>query len=432
MTYLIVPVVFLTIFALGAFFWFWWAAPRAQVPLHFDEDQLKQLEVQDRLRQTSYQILTGLGIGSTFIAGAVQLWISSNQWNADYRLRLLHEQNQQFAEATKSLVEAGDKPYAQQSAQRISALASENPEAFGQQAITILESVITHGASKSIMGVSHTCTIQTGEPDQLEPINELREDPPPAAQAAVQQLGSSPLAMFRHSFTGRSCTDGAGSRRLNFANLSFDNFDFSWLDLSCSSMSQAKLRRVSFRNANLFGADLRGARLADYDIPNSPAAKGILLGKSFSRDSIGFDLSDPKVIGSKPADASIPRIPDWQTYRCFITDLRYADLRGVNFQDASLGGADFRGADLTGANLCGATVSRANFLGAKGLTTAMLKGACVGRPENDDDVIKGSQPIGLEAYFSNDFQGINKCEVKRECQPMDAQMSSAYINRPRR
>ncbi|MFB6450585.1 pentapeptide repeat-containing protein [Bradyrhizobium tunisiense] len=28
--------------------------------------------------------------------------------------------------------------------------------------------------------------------------------------------------------------------------------------------------------------------------------------------------------------------------RCFITDLRHADLRGVNFEDASLGGADFR------------------------------------------------------------------------------------------
>lgn len=431
MSFLIVPLVFIAIFAGGAFFWFWWAAPQAQVPLHLDADQLKQLELQDRLRQTSYQILTGLGLVSSFIAAAVQLWITSNQWSADYALRLLHEQNQQFAEATKNLVGAGDKPYAQLAAQRVTTLASENPEAFGRQTITILESVVVGGTKTNRLAESHTCTIDTGKPDQVWPVSEVREEPPPAAQAAVQQLGSRPLAMLRHSFTGRSCINGADRKRLNFANLLLDNFDFSGLDLSCSLMSQANLRRVSFRYANLFGADLRGARLADYDIPNSPASTGMLLGTLYGSESVGFDDPDD-LTKATVGDQSIRRLPVWQTYRCFITDLRDADLRGVDFENAALGGADFRGADLTGANLCGATVSRANFSGTKGLTADMLKDVCVGRPEDNDSTIKASQPLGLHGYFSNEFKSIKRCSVRSACSPMNAQYSHALIDRPRR
>ena len=431
MSLLIVPLVFIAIFALGAFFWFWWAAPRAQVPLHLDADQLKQLEVQDRLRQTSYQVLTGLGLVATFIAGAVQLWITSNQWNADYRLRLQHEQNQQFAEATRNLVEAGDKPYAQIAAQRITSLVSESPDALGQQAITVLESVVADRTKDNRMRESRTCTIDTGDPGQKWPFHELREEPQPAAQAAIQQLGGARLAALRHSFTGRSCDDAG--RRLNFANRGFDNFDFSWLDLSCSIMPQAKLRRVSFRHANLFGADLRGARLADYDVPGSPASTGLLLDRPFTTASIGFDGADPgPKKKAKVGDEPPPKLDVWQTYRCFITDLRDADLRGVDFENAALGGADFRGADLTGANLCGATVSRANFTGAKGITSAMLNDVCVGRPEDSDHIIDASQPLGLKQYFSEDLKRIKKCEARHDCAPRDAQMSDALINRPRR
>ena len=430
MFFLIVPLIFIATFLLGAFLWFWWAAPRAQVPLHFDADQIKQLEVQDRLRQTSYQVLTGLGLVATFIAGAVQLWLTSNQWNADYRLRLDHEQSQQFAEATRSLVEAGDKPYAQIAAQRIANLVSESPT-LRQQAVTVLESVVIDHTKGNRMRVSGTC--DAGDPTRERPIVERREEPPPAAQAAIQQLGGAALARLRLSSTGRSC---AGGKPLNLANLGLDNFDLSWLDLSCSVMTQAQLRRVSLRHANLFGADLGGASLADWDIPGSPATSKWWtkdrVTSRFTAESIGFDETDPAPESKEAKDSSLPKLDVWQTYRCFITDLRYADLRGVNFENAALGGADFRRADLTGANLCGATVSRANFTGAKGLTTAMLRQACVGRPEDDDDTIVASQPLGLERYFSDDFKRIARCGARRsDCQP-NSQMSNALINRPRR
>jgi uncharacterized protein YjbI with pentapeptide repeats len=433
MSILIVPIVFITIFCLGAFLWFWWAAPRAQVPLYLDADQLKQLEVQDRLRQTTYQILTALGLASTFIAGAVQLWITSGQWSADYNLRLVHEQNQQFAEATKSLVEAGDKAYAQQAAQRVAALAAENSEVFGPQAIAILESVVVDRTKYNRLGESQTCAIDPEDPTQIKAANEHREEPPPAAQAAIQQLGQAKLAAMRRTFTGNACTDTAVSKRLNFANIGMDNFDFSELDLSCSWMSQANLRRVSFRYANLFGADLRGARLADYDIPNSPASKGMLAGAPFTSLSIGFDETDPRPKEPRSNNGTgVPKLAVWQTYHCFITDLRHADLRGVDFGGASLAGADFREADLTGANICGTTVSRANFTEAKGLTADMLKEVCVGRPEDDDGTIKASQPLGLDKYFTKEFPQITRCSEGHECRPRDARLSNALINRPRR
>ncbi|MFB6420043.1 MULTISPECIES: pentapeptide repeat-containing protein [Bradyrhizobium] len=436
MFYLIVPLVFIAIFVLGAFFWFWWAAPRAQVLLHFDADQIKQLEVQDRLRQTNYQVLTGLGLVATFIAGAVQLWLTSSQWNADYRLRLDHERSQQFAEATRSLVDAPDKPYAQVAAQRITGLVSENPGAFGQQAITILESVVVDGTKANRMRESGTCYAE--DPTRPRPVVERREEPPPAAQAAIQQLGGAVLSRVRSSPTGRLC---AGDRRLNLANLGLDNFDLSGLDLSCSVMTQAQLRRVSLRYANLFGADLGGASLADWDVPGSPASSGWLWKESerrkqlvktpFTAESIGFDETDPAQKKGAERKNPLPELAIWQTYRCFITDLRYADLRGVNFENASLGGVDFRGADLTGANLCGATVSRANFRGAKGLTSDMLRRVCVGRFGDDDATINAAQPLGLEPYFSGEFRRVEMCGVRRgDCQP-NAQTSKA-LNRPRR
>ncbi|MBB4375656.1 Pentapeptide repeat-containing protein [Bradyrhizobium sp. Rc3b] len=438
MFYLIVPLVFIAIFLLGAFFWFWWATPRAQVLLHFDADQIKQLEVQDRLRQTNYQVLTGLGLVATFIAGAVQLWLTSNQWNADYRLRLDHERGQQFAEATRSLVDAPDKPYAQVAAQRITSLVSESPGAFGQQAITILESVVVDGTKANRMQESGTC--DAGDPTRPRPVVERREEPPPAAQAAIRQLGGGVLSRVRSLPSGRLC---AGDRRLNLANLGLDNFDLSGLDLSCSVMTQAQLRRVSLRYANLFGADLGGASLADWDVPGSPASSGWLWKESerpkqfektrFTAESIGFDETDPapKKKEERKTNAS-PKLDVWQTYRCFITDLRNADLRGVNFENASLGGADFRNADLTGANLCGATVSRANFRDAKGLTTAMLRQVCVGRFGDDEDTIIAAQPLGLEPYFSGEFRRVEMCGVRRgDCQPSADQTSKA-LNRPRR
>jgi uncharacterized protein YjbI with pentapeptide repeats len=429
MSILIVPLVFITIFCLGAFFWFWWVAPRAQVPLHLDADQLKQLEVQDRLRQTTYQILTALGLASSFIAAAVQLWITSGQWSADYNLRLLHEQNQQFAEATKNLLAAGDKSYAQQAAQRLAALAAENPEVFGRQAIDTLESVVVDGVKDNHLSDSQTCTIDTGHPEEIKWKNEFREEPPPAAQAAIQQLGQAKLAAMRRTFTGKACADG--SKRLTFANIHLDNFDLSWLDLSCSRMSQANLRRVSFRRANLFGADLGGASLADYHIPNSPAYWGMLKEAPFTNQSIEFDETDPppKEPRSKDVASTVSKIPRWQTYRCFITDLRHADLRGVDFENAALGGADFRAADLTGANFCGSNVSRANFTEAKGLTPEMLKEACVGyKPEDDEGTIKASQPLGLDKKFPL----IKKCDAKQKCPQRDSWISNALINRPRR
>jgi uncharacterized protein YjbI with pentapeptide repeats len=416
---LIIPVVvFVAVVGLGVFFWFWYAVPRKQVPLHLDADQIKQLEVQDRLRQTSYQVLAGVVLFATFIAGVVQFGITSHQWTKDHNLRLRHELSQQFSEAVKSLIDSKNVPYAKQATQRISALADENPKLFGQQALDVLESVVVARTKKSRLIGLPRCT--------------SREDPPPDAQVAIRQLGQPNLAPFRAASNGRACSE---KRPLELSHAKLDSFDLSLLDLSCSSMSQASLRRVSLRGANLFGADLRGAQLADYDITNSPANTGELDGKPFTNQSIGFDPADPPTGQNarlRDAESKLPRLPVWETYRCFITDMRHADLRGANFEGASLGGVDFRNADLTGANLCGTNVSRANFIGAKGLDSAMFRDACVGKPDSDKQTISRAQPFGLESYFPGELLPIQKCPEHHTCLPRNAEFSNALINRPRR
>jgi uncharacterized protein YjbI with pentapeptide repeats len=424
--------VFVGILALGGFFWFWWAAPQWQVPSHLKSDEIKQRELQDRLRQTSYQVLTGVGLIVTFVATLVQFSITSRQWSSDYDLRLRHEQAQQFAEAAKDLVGADRAAFAEQAAQRLSSFAIKNPADFNRQAHGILASVVREGTKGNDLHDSQECRVNSSDPDGSisikEPENYDREEAPPAAQAAIIHLGSAKFATLRHSYTSGACVDPQddGAVILNFGHHRFDNFDLSGLDLSCARMDQARLRRASLISARLFGADLRGARLADWDILNSPAATGWLDGQRFTTADIGFDQpTNGGNRGKKPA-----RLESWRTYRCFITDLRNSDLRGADLEGAALGGADLTGADLTGGNLCGANISRANFTGAKGLTTGMMKKTCVGWSSDTESALAAMQPIGLERIFTNDFKRIEACP--KNCEPMDRAAAYALINRPRR
>jgi hypothetical protein len=427
--------VFVGVLAVGGFFWFWWAEPQWRVPPHLKSDEIKQRELQDRLRQTSYQVLTGVGLIVTFFATLVQLSITSGQWNSDYELRLRHEQAQQFADAAKDLVGADRAAFAEQAARRLYSLAVRNPVDFNRQAHGVLASVVREGTKGNDLHESQECRVNSyphlyPPAAANEPENYDREDAPAAAQAAIIQLGTAKFAALRHGRASGACVDPQGDRSviLNFDHYKFDNFDLSGLDLSCARMPQARLRRASLNAARLFGSDLRGARLADWDILNSPAATGWLDGRPFTTADIAFD---------EPAKAS-PRLERWRTYRCFITDLRNADLRSADLEGAALGGVDLTGADLTGANLCGANISRANFTRAKGLSTSMMKKTCVGWISDNDNALAAMQPIGLEGVFTEDFTKICACGAKScpkipcEQDPMDSAASYALINRPPR
>jgi hypothetical protein len=95
-------VILVVLRGLAIFFWIWWAAPRNQVLPHLTDIELKRLEVQDRLRQTNYQILTALGLGATFLATVFQLTLTSRQWSEDFQLRTVQEPLGRCADALKS------------------------------------------------------------------------------------------------------------------------------------------------------------------------------------------------------------------------------------------------------------------------------------------------------------------------------------------
>jgi uncharacterized protein YjbI with pentapeptide repeats len=431
----VVPlVVFLGILAFAGFIWFWWGGPKAQVPSYLKPEEIKLRELQDKVRQTNYQVLAAFGLLATFGATLVQLTMTSRQWSSDYDLRLRHEQAQQFAEAAKELAEAQDKvALADQAAQRLYALAIQNPADFERPAHSVLASVVRDGTKKNEVRDTQECRVSWSDLDM--PDTRDREDAPAAAQAAMIQLGSAKLAAMRRSHASAACDDphDNGKFALNFDHFSFDNFDLSRLDLSCARMPQARLHRVSLRDARLFGADLRGAQLADWEIPHSPASAGL------TTDMVGFDPETDQLSavekfairlwgdvsdyfnrilkiapdknttsvetkqGESPTAGTKTKLESWQTYRCFITDLRNADLRGADLENAGMGGADLRGADLTGANLCGANISRANFMHAKGLKTEMFLNACVGHAGDVGYALKDVQPIGLREALNDDI-----------------------------
>src|SRR5262249_4185930 len=96
--------IFLTILivvsaVVGAFFWAWSSVPSNRVPPHLSGDDLKRLETEDRLRQTSYQVLAGIALVFTFLLTVYQAIISYNQWNSDYALRMRQAEVTHLAEA---------------------------------------------------------------------------------------------------------------------------------------------------------------------------------------------------------------------------------------------------------------------------------------------------------------------------------------------
>ncbi|MBB4368315.1 uncharacterized protein YjbI with pentapeptide repeats [Bradyrhizobium sp. cir1] len=438
LTVWIVPLLFIGIFGLIVFFWFWWAAPRAQVPPYLEGDDLKRLELQDRLRQTNYQVLTGLGLAGTFFATVIQLTLTSQQWSSDHELRVRHEQDQSFAEASKDLIAASDKPLAERAAIQLRLLAIQAPADLLEQANAQFSSVARAQTRTSSLRVSRECTVNsTSSPGaQSTPAEADREEPPAGAQAAVRQLGSSVFAGLRRKRLGPACGLAGANRylQINLEHRWLDDLDMGGLDLSCANMSQSKLHRVSLNGAKLFGADLRGSTFADWEIEASPGWTGYFEGEEYSGSHIGFSYTGPDD-AERPRTGQSKRLPEWQTYRCFISDLRYADLRAVNFEGASLAGADLAYANLAGANLCAVDVSRANFTGARGLTREMVDGMCAGGGANDlkqqETPDWNAQPFGLDRLLAKDRKWVKRCgSPAKLCAGMDRATAIATALRP--
>jgi uncharacterized protein YjbI with pentapeptide repeats len=366
--------VLVVLFALAAFVWFWWLAPRDQVPPHLTELELRRLEVEDRLRQTNYQILTALGLGATFIATVVQLSISGRQWSQDFQLRTVQERLGRYADALKALSEEG-APAKIAGIGSLFNLALQDPAAYHFQVNDVLSALVRHRTRTSQMSDSVEC-----DGDASFKLTYPRSEALPEVQAAMTALGNRQFALYRDKFSSGAC-ESWSDHATNLTTLRLDHryldeLDLSAGDFSCAGLSQSQLHRVSFSKATLRGTDFRGARIADFETPHFP------------EDEIGKTL-----YGGQPT---------WKRYRCWVTDFRGADLTNANFEGAAVAGADFRGADLTRANFCRADVSRANFDGAKGLKATMLKDACVG-DSNGQPPKAVAQPFGVEKVLEPNF-----------------------------
>jgi uncharacterized protein YjbI with pentapeptide repeats len=404
---ILVFAVFLILILLSVFFWFWWVGPRDQVPPHLAEAELRRLEVQDRIRQTNYQVLAALGLGATFLTTLFQFLVASQHWSSEFESKAAQERTAQYIEAVKQ-IDQGTAPSSRKarapatsdsSAASVAAvrtlylLGTQYPDDYHHHAHTILSSfVLSKTLGKHVLEKSRECRNDFGlsgiafgellKQEEKDGVPQDREEALPSVQSAMIALGDVKFSKFRLHDDGKKCRSAsAPGYKLKLEHAILDNLDLSGQDLSCSLMSQSKLRRVSLNRANLSYSDLRGARFADFDIPETPAAIGTIRDRLYHREGP----------------------PEWKRYRCWASDLRGANLSHAILEGAQLAGADLTDADLTGANLCRTDVSRVNFARTKGLTMEMLQDACAGKPESDERTYAEAQPTG------HNFPAVQRC-----------------------
>ena len=118
----------------------------------------------------------------------------------------------------------------------------------------------------------------------------------------------------------------------------------------------------------LSGARISGARLLRADLTKAALQKTELMGiEAGDRHNEGWTLSIGRAL-HRGADGSIRRR--------YVTSFIDSNLTNANLEGAGLEGADFSGAVLTDAVLADANISRANFSGAV-VTLEQLMSACV-------------------------------------------------------
>jgi uncharacterized protein YjbI with pentapeptide repeats len=351
----------IVIFASGAVFWGWYAVPKDRVPPHLEEIDLKRLETEDRLRQTSYQLLAGGALVLTFCLTVWQAATSYNQWSSDYAIRNRQAEVSHLSEVLGALSQKNP-------ATRIAGyyslrqLVLQYPKEEGRSAAGILAYSIRSIANVRDTFATSKLSRECGGGSDA-PID--REDPDPDVQVAMNVL-SDPIvsaSMRTVNFDGKTCrwdVGGSSITNINLSHLALDNLDLSGGNFDCLDMSQSRFRRANLRHASLQGTNFGGASFDDWKTP------GFL--ETMQREQ-------PDASGHKRAQW-LYNSNEWKRYRCWIADFRDADLAHADFSGAGLAGVDFRSATLSDTNFDGAVISRANFMYAKGITEQQLSKAC--------------------------------------------------------
>lgn len=333
--------------ALGLFFWIWWAKPRERVLPHLSEPELKRLETEDRLRQTTYQLLGGAALGLTFILTVVQSFVNSRQWSLDYDVRAQQQRDTHFTESIRAITTQGDSTAHIAGFYSLQLLVTRDPDNYYRIVRDTLTSSIRTIALKDVVtgaGLSEECGASPAEAKRHD-----REEAIPEVQAAMNILGDPEFA--KHGV-------GHDLGPASLEHLYLDDLNLGYKNFSGAFMSQSRFRRTNFAFAQLVGTDFRGAQLDDWHVPGSAAWSG------------------------RKGNFLYHEEPEWRRYRCWVADFRHAHLEGAKFNGAGLSGADFREAFLKDTSFEGANVSRANFVGAHDLTPEQLAQMCA------DDIVE--------------------------------------------
>ena len=362
MVYFFGAVLLVVCFALGAFFWAWWAVPRNRVLPHLSPEELKLLETEDRLRQTNYQLLAGGALVFTFCLTMYQSVISYGQWVDDHSVRTQQAKVTHLSEAIKAL--SAEKSPAVRIAGFYSfrQLAVIYPDQEAELALAVLlESARSAATDKDNAGKWGQKSIECNETQYGQA---SREEAPPELQAAMKILGELALADARNLiYDGTKCRAkiiGKPSHFTSLSHLLLDNLDLRGSNFACTDMTQSHFRRTDFENADLQGARFGGASFDDWKTPGFVDA---------------INRGEPSNEGTKRARWLYEKEAPWRRHRCWVANFGKAKLGGANFTNAGLGGANFSEADLTGAAFNGANISRANFRKAKVLPK-QLEVAC--------------------------------------------------------
>lgn len=349
--WLLAVVLALVCFGAGIIFWIWYSAPKDRVAPHLEQDDLKRLETEDRLRQTHFQLLAGFALVLTFILSAIQASITFHQSRSDFELR---SRQAQLARLSESLKAVSDKSEVAKTAGYYSLrqLALQDPQEDALVVMATMARAAQENGKKDrleLEGATDECSATGKTPYK-------RAEADPNLQTPLAILGDRGLAPYREAtFTGGRCVyanRNTSLSTLNLTHLFLDNLNLSGGNFDCLNFSQTKLRRVSFKGASLRGADFSGASLSDFRVP-------------------GFEADKHK-------DDS-----EWKRHRCWNTNFSDADLTGAVFKGGGIGGALFTGANLMNTLFEKMDISRADFTGVRNLTDRNFKEVCGDDPKFD-------------------------------------------------
>jgi hypothetical protein len=217
----------IVIFASGAVFWGWYAIPKDRVPPHLQELDLKRLETEDRLRQTSYQLLAGGALVLTFCLTVYQAASSYNQWSSDYALRNRQTEVSHLSEVLKALSSETNPAARIAGYFSVRQLVLQYPTQEGRLSAALLTYSIRSVANTKDTFAKAALSKECGGGDGAPPD---REEPYPDVQIAMNVLGDPAIAdsLRPVHFDGNKCTWDANSSSLtnvDLSHLALNNLD---------------------------------------------------------------------------------------------------------------------------------------------------------------------------------------------------------------